>query len=95
MPDITTPETSSTVPWFPNQSYLITRLAGELMRATDDTRMADYLGDGPEGAGGILTRYLKMRDDKQDRVQTVKLDRGRFGRGTNNLPMSKFIGWGS
>ena len=95
MPDIDTPGTSATVPWFPNQTYLVTRVAGELMRATDDTRMADYLGDGPEGAGGILTRYLKLKDDKSDRAQTVKLDRARFGRGTNNLPMSKFIGWGS
>ena len=95
MPDIATPETSTTVPWFPNQTYLITRVAGELMRATDDTRMSDYLGDGPEGAGGILNRFLKMVDDKQDRAQRVQLDKMRFGRGTSNLPLSKFIGWGN
>lgn len=95
MPDIATPETSVTVPWFPNQSYLVTRVAGELMRLTDDTRMADFLGEGPEGAQGILDRYLRLKDDKSDRVQSVKLDKRRFGRGTANLPLSKFIGWGS
>ena len=58
MPDIATPETSALIPWFPNQTYLVTRVAGELMRATDDSRMSDYLGEGPEGAGGILNRYL-------------------------------------
>lgn len=94
MPDIATPETSATVPWFPNQTYLVTRVAGELMRATDDSRMADFLGEGPQGAGGILMRYLKLVDDKNDRVQSVKLDKKTFGRGTSNLPLSKFIGWG-
>jgi len=37
--DITTPETSTTVPWFPNQNYLVTRLAGELMKITNDDRV--------------------------------------------------------
>lgn len=95
MPDIATPETSATIPWFPNQNYLITRLAGELMRPADDTRMAAFLGEGPEGAQGILNRYLKLKDDSQNRAQTVKLDTARFGRGGANLPLSKFIGWGN
>ena len=95
MPDIATPETSSTVPWFPNQNYLITRLAGELMRIADDSRMASYLGPGPEGADGILLKYLKLVDDKSNRLQSVRLDTMRFGRGTSHLPMSKFVGWGS
>lgn len=95
MPGIDTPETSAVVPWFPNQTYLVTRVAGELMRSTDDDRMAQFLGEGPDGAQGILKRYLKLVDDKQNRAETVKLDPVRFGRGTHNLPLSKFIGWGN
>lgn len=97
MPDITAPETSSTVPWFPNQSYLITRLAGELMRLTNDDRAQAYLGDNEEngmiGAGAILSKYLKMKDDPEGRVETVKLDRRRFGRNFSSLPDTKIVGW--
>lgn len=95
--DITTPETSTDVPWFPNQSYLITRLAGELMRITNDDRAAAFLGDNEEqgmiGAGAILTKYLKLKDDPEGRVNTVQLDRRRFGRNFNNLPDTKLVGW--
>jgi hypothetical protein len=93
MPDITTPETSSTVPWFPNQQYLITRLAGELCMLSDDERYAMLLGDGPQGAVGILRSYLQMKDDKTQRASNVKLDRRRFGRSFNRLPNTKTIGW--
>lgn len=91
--DIATPETSATVPWFPLQSYLITRLAGELMKLADDTRYQSFLGDGPEGAQGILSRYLPMKDDRTNRVGYVRLDPRRFGRPINNLPNTKTVGW--
>lgn len=96
MPDITTPETSSTVPWFPNQNYLITRVAGELMKDADDERATAYLSDSeqyPNGAGTILRKYLKMKDDKEDRAQVVQLDRRRFGRAFDRLKNTKQIGW--
>ncbi len=96
--DIATPETSASVPWFPNQNYLITRLAGELMKITNDDRAASFLGDSEEngmiGAGAILTKYLRMKDTPEDRVETVKLDRRIFG--TNNwqaLKNTKQVGW--
>lgn len=93
MPDITAPESSATVPWFPNQAYLVTRLAGELMRISDDDRCQSFLGDEPWGAQGILNRYLKLKDDKSNRAQTVKLDRRRFGSSMGNLPNTKLVGW--
>lgn len=96
MPDIATPSTSSTIPWFPNQNYLITRVAGELMKDSDDERAAQYLGDSdnnPGGAGTILRKYLQMKDNKGDRAQTVELDRRRFGRSFDRLRNTKQIGW--
>ncbi len=93
MPDITTPESSSTVPWFPNSQYLRTRLAGEMMKISDDDRWERFLGDSPSGAQGILNRFLKMEGDKNDRAQMVKLDRRMFGRSFSTLRNTKIIGW--
>lgn len=93
MPDIATPETSATVPWFPNQTYLITRVAGEMMKLADDVRWKEFLGDGPSGAQGILNRYLKLQADDEGRAMTVKLDRRRFGTSFNRLPNTKTLGW--
>lgn len=91
--DITTPETSATVPWFPNQQYLLTRLAGQLMQLTNDDRYKEYLGDGAYGAEGILRKYLELKDDPEGRVNTVQLDRRRFGGSYRNLPNTKIVGW--
>lgn len=93
MPDILNPATSSVVPWFPNQAYLVTRLTGELMRISDDERMNAFLGEGPEGAQGILRRYLVLKDDSTDRAQCVKLDRRRFGSNFSLLKNTKSVGW--
>lgn len=93
MADIDTPETSAVVPWFPNANYLITRVAGELMKISDDERYVSFLGEGPEGAQGILNRYLKLKDDKSNRATTVKLDRRRFGQSFSSLPNTKVVGW--
>lgn len=92
MPSIATPETSSTVPWFLNTNYLTTRLAGELMKITDDDRAAQFLGGSPEGAQGILDRFLKLQNDDLNRSQRVELDRRFFGRHTG-LRNTKQIGW--
>jgi hypothetical protein len=95
MPEITTPESSSTVPWFPNQDYLLRRLSGELMNIADDNRAADYLGDDPKGFGAqaLLREYLKMKDNPEGRVNTVQLDRQLFGSKFMSLPNTKRIGW--
>jgi hypothetical protein len=97
-PDIVTPETSATIPWFPNTQYLITRLAGEMMQFADDDRAASFLTDkeesNPQGAGVILRRYLNLKDDPEGRAKTVSLDRRRFGISRwDRLPSTKTIGW--
>ncbi len=93
MASITTPESSSASPWFVFTAYLRTRLAGELMKMTDDTRWQDFLGTGDSGAQGMLTRYLKLKDDKSTRTATVQLDRRRFGNNFSRLANTKLIGW--
>jgi hypothetical protein len=98
MPDIVSPEVSSAVPWFRFQNYLVTRLTGEVMQLTDDTRAAEFLTDdpqqNPQGAGVLLRRYLKMKDDPEGRAKVVELDRRRFGTAMwERLPNTKNIGW--
>ena len=97
MPDISSPASSSVVPWFPNTNYLVTRVAGELMKDSDDERAVAYLSDDEEqyplGAGSILKKYLRMKDDKQSRTNFVQLDRRRWGRAFDRLRNTKSIGW--
>ena len=93
MPDIPTPESSSAIPWFPNDNYLLTRVAGEMMKVADDARWEKFLGEGPSGAQGILNRYLKLQSDDEGRAMTVKLDRRRFGQNFSRLPNTKTLGW--
>jgi hypothetical protein len=94
MPDIVTPETSSVVPWFPNTNYLITRLAGEIMKQAGDERADMFLGKGEAGAQGLLTRFLKLQADDEGRAQVVELDRRRFGsKNFSRLNNTKLIGW--
>ncbi len=97
MADITTPESSSTVPWFPNQNYLIRELSGRLCQIVDDERADAFLSSDadqhPQGAGVILRHYLQMHSDKNTRTATVQLDRRRFGTSFDRLRNTKTIGW--
>ena len=89
MPDIATPETSSTIPWFPNQGYLRRKLAAAVMGLTNDDRQPTW----EQQADAMLTSYLKLKDNRSNRAQTVKLDRRRFGTPFSNLPVTKVVGW--
>lgn len=97
MPDITTPESSSDVPWFPNQTYLLRRLTGELMMLAGDQRANGFLGGNeelyPQGADVILRRYLRMMGDEENTVKRVDLDKRFFGSNFNKLKNTKTIGW--
>jgi len=86
--DIATPATSTAIPWFPNQIYLLRRLAGEMMLLTDDPRAPQFLGESRT----ILDRYLKNEGDTQA-VKTATLDRRRFSPGFDRLPNTKTLGW--
>jgi len=96
MPDITD---TSQVPWFPNSNYLYTRVAGELMKITNDDRCQSTLGDPdqkkdtPGSACNILRAYLTMKDDPETAPKTVQLDRRHFKAPSATLRITKTIGW--
>jgi hypothetical protein len=97
MPDIATPESSTSQPWFPNNNYLLTRLSGELMKLSDDERWESFLSDNqemhPGGAGSILRKYLMMKNDEEGMVKTVTLDRRRFNNSYDRLKNTKQVGF--
>lgn len=89
MPDITTPETSTQIPWFPNAEYLRKKLAAGLMELAGDDR---HIAMDQE-ARLVLDGYLKLKDDNTNRSQRVTLDQRRFGTAWNSLPKSKKFGY--
>jgi hypothetical protein len=73
-PEITTPESSSVVPWFEDQDYLIKATAMRLMDQTDDERQATFLTQ----CENMLRTHLIMQGDEQQIVNHVKLDPRAF-----------------
>jgi len=96
-PDITTPETSATIPWFPATTVLLRRVAGELMLMANDDRAEAFLSSdenrNPEGYGVLLRKYLRNQDANKAPNQ-VKLDKRLFKTGRwSALPNTKYVGW--
>lgn len=91
MPDITTPESSTTIPWFPNTDYLIDGVAARLMKIANDDRMSAYMAQSDQ----TLKAYLTMKDDPETASpKRVTLDRRFFQNGQwGRLPNTKTIGW--
>lgn len=85
------PQSSSVVPWFPNTSYLLIRLTGEMMRSTGDQRWRQMLGKNRDGTGAqdILERITQAVDDKWKMAQRITLDQRHFGPRWAALPDSK------
>jgi len=73
-PDISAPESSQIIPWFPDQDYLITATAARLMQITDDSRRDKFLADMDK----MLRIQLIMQGDEQKVVNSVRLDPRRF-----------------
>lgn len=72
--DIATPESSSTVPWFQDQDYLIHATAMRLMKITDDARYDKYKLDAED----MLRTHIIMEGDEQQVVKAIRLDPQRF-----------------
>jgi hypothetical protein len=73
-PDITSPEISSTVPWFEDTDYLITATAARLMRITDDDRRQGFMQECEQ----MIKTHLMTEGDEQQVVKSVILDPRRF-----------------
>jgi len=81
--DITTPETSATVPWFEDQDYLIKATAYRLMEVTDDERRDKFIKDCED----MLRIHLIMAaDDEQQIARSVKLDPWKFSSNRSYKP---------
>lgn len=72
--DITSPESSTSTPWFPNNSYLLKELASRLMEITGDDRRKEF----HDAAEEMLKPYLIMQGDEQKTVHNIKLDPRHF-----------------
>jgi len=88
MADIATPETSNTIPWFPNQRVLIKDLCVEAADLCDDARKGDWAREVDKR----MRKYLTMDDDKGGYSQTVQLGPRNF-RQSGALPPSKKLGF--
>jgi hypothetical protein len=91
MPDLTTAQLADgvTVPWFPNQNYLITKTAAMLMQITNDDRAETFNKNCEE----MARKFLTLQDESDDVVKTVTLDRRRFGMPWDRVRNTKTIGW--
>lgn len=73
--DIATPESSSTIPWFQDQDYLVHATACRLMKLTDDAREPVFRVQGDD----MLRTHLIIGDgDEQQVVKEVRRDPRRF-----------------
>lgn len=86
--DIPTPETSSSIPWFPYSRYLVHMVATEMMKLSDDSRYKDFEIVGKE----MLLEFLKNTNDVQGYAQQATLDRRMF-RPVNLVRATKQIPW--
>lgn len=85
---ITTPESSSSAPWFPNSDYLVKATAARMMGITGDDRQAQF----EASALDMLGPYLIMQGDEQKVVKEVKLDPQHF-RMQRRMPPTKTQPW--
>lgn len=71
---ITAPETSSTVPWFEDQDYLVQATAMRMMRISDDSRYDKWV----MLCDKLLEKHLLTEGDEQQVIKEVQLDPIRF-----------------
>jgi hypothetical protein len=86
-PDIVTPATSSAIPWLPDPEFLITALAADLCKITDDSRAQALNAQ----AAAELQAFLKTQGDKEGYAERVKL--GASFTSGRKLPASKLTGF--
>ena len=86
--EIPNPATSQLIPWFPDQRQLIHAVTEDLMLLTDDAR----IGGVSAKTDMMMQGYLKMDNDKEQRVEKVKLDTDNFRTSRRNIRPTKLQG---
>lgn len=81
--EIANPETSTVIPWFQMQSYLINRLAEKMMGITDDNRLPLFKQENDDS----LRQYLRMNNGNT--LKTVAMDPRIWRSGNNALKPTK------
>lgn len=87
--EIATPESSATVPWYPDQDFLINETARRMMRITDDERIGIFKADSDE----TQRRTLRLLNDPEGRAVCVKRDPNTFRNVQNVKPTKVEGGW--
>lgn len=87
--DITNPETSATIPWFPEQQYLIEELSARMCDIANDDRGDAFRAKAEKRLG----RWLTIQRDAESYTPTVKLDRNRFSTPWSQLKNTKQVGF--
>lgn len=72
--DISSPESNTAIPWFEDQDYLVQATAMRMMRITDDSRYAMFVGMCDK----LLETHLVIEGDENSVVKEVQLDPRRF-----------------
>lgn len=85
--EISTPESSATIPWYPDQDFLINEIARRMMRITDDERITLFKADSDE----TQRRTLRLLNDPEGRAVCVRRDPSTF-RNTQNVKPTKVEG---
>lgn len=86
--EIANPQTSATVPWFPDQRMLLHAIIEDLMMLTDDTRAKDI----QMKTENQIRSYLQMDNDKEQRADKVQLDTANFRTSRRSIRPTKLQG---
>lgn len=86
--EIPSPQTSSVVPWFPDQRALMHAIIEDLMMLTDDVRAKDM----QMKTDNQIRSYLQMDNDKEQRADKVQLDTDNFRTARRSVRPTKLQG---
>lgn len=87
--EITTPETSATIPWFPDQDFLIKETSSRMMQITDDTRAPLFKQMSDE----TLRRTSRNLNDPERKAKKILRDPMTFRNVQNVKPTKIEGGW--
>lgn len=86
--EVPNPQSSSVIPWFPDQRTLLHMIIEDLMMLTDDVRAKDL----QMKADDQMRSYLRMDNDKEQRAEKVKLDTDCFRTSRRSIRPTKIQG---